>query len=659
MEAGVLSLNGFQHIISSPASFTTTPLLHSFSSKVPLRATNSLHTTTVTSTHNNGIINKMSGAVAQRPHTVPYSARQGALADIEQSSDLASALARLGELLQVQDLNIILRNFGRLRRWKDLSQFFEWMQKHGKVNGSSYSSYIKFLGEEKNLRKALETYDSISDDTIRNNVSICNSLLSCLVKNKKFEEAIDLFDRMKQHGLEPDAVTYSVLLAGCNKVKCGYSKALELVQEMENSGIQMDSVIYGTLIALCAANGQCKEAERYFVQMKGEGHSPNMFHYSSLLNAYSVDGNYQKADELIEAVKAAGLVPNKVLLTTLLKVYSRGGLFEKARELLSELETLGYAGNEMPYCLLMDALSKSGQIHEAQLVFDEMNGRKVKSDGYAHSIMISAFCRGGLLEEAKQLAGEYEATYNKYDLVMLNTILSAYCRVGDMESVMQTLRKLDQLAISPDQSTFHILIKYFCREKQYRLAYQTLQDMHNKGHEPKEELCSSLIFHLGKTGAHAEAFSVYNMLRYSKRTICKALHEKILHILIAARLLKDAYVIVKDNGRLISKPAIKKFSTAFVESGNINLINDVLKAVHSSGHKIDQEVFQMAILRYVGQPEKKELLLQLLQWMPTHGYVVDSSTRNLILKNARTYGHHFIAEILTRQHAIVRALRSC
>jgi hypothetical protein len=58
-------------------------------------------------------------------------------------------------------------------------------------------------------------------------------------------------------------------------------------------------------------------------------------------------------------------------------------------------------------------------------------------------------------------------------------------------------------------------------------------------------LCSSLMFHLGKIGAYREAFSVYNMLKYSKRTVCKSLHEKILHILVRGRLLKDAYVVVK------------------------------------------------------------------------------------------------------------------
>lgn len=50
---------------------------------------------------------------------------------------------------------------------------------------------------------------------------------------------------------------------------------------------------------------------------------------------------------------------------------------------------------------------------------------------------------------------------------------------------------------------------------------------------------------LGEAGFPSEAFSVYNMLRYSKRTVCKSLHEKVLGILVPAGLLKDAYIVVK------------------------------------------------------------------------------------------------------------------
>ncbi|KAK9096045.1 hypothetical protein Sjap_021542 [Stephania japonica] len=576
------------------------------------------------------------------------SARRAAIAELKRGPKLDSALHRLGEILELQDLNGILRYFGEQRRWQDASQLFDWMREQEKINFVSYSSFIKYMGKARNPKKALEVYNSIQDESTRNHVSICNSILSCLVKSGKFESCIELFDKMKKSGLQPDEVTYSTLLTGCINYKDGFLKALKLVQELKENGLHMDGVIYGTLLAICASNNRCDEAEAFFQKMKDEGVSPNEFHYSSLLNVYSIDGNYTKADGLVKDMKSAGLAPNKVTLTTLLKVYVRGELFEKSRELLVELERLGFAADEMPYCLLMDGLAKAGRIPEAKAIFDEIEQKGVKSDGYSHSIMISAFCRTGCLEEAKQLARDFEARYDKYDLVMLNTMLRAYCKAGEMESMMQMLKKMDEFKISPDWNTFQILIRYFCKERLYQLAYRTVVDMHSKGHQLDEEIASVLIVQLGKTGAPSEAFSVYNMLRFSKRTMCKALHEKVLKILVAGGLLKDAYVVVKDNAKRISPHSLKKFAISFMKTGNVNLINDVLKVVHSSGHRIDQEVFDVAISRYIRESEKKERLLQLLHWMRGQGYKVDSSSRNLLLKNSHLFGRHVIAETLSR-----------
>lgn len=641
---------GFHHTFNLPVA-PGQPLI--------IRASNSELTTDSTSLLSQSLHDSLNIS-AKPPKTSLISSpeRQSAVLDIQQSIDLVSALARSGGKLKVQDLNKIMRYFGELKRLQALSQVFQWMQKNGKISSSSYSSYIKLMGRNLNPTKALELYNGLQHKSMGNNVSICNSVLACLIRNGKFESSLKLFNQMKQNGLLADAITYSTLLSGCIKAKNGYAKAMELVQEMEHNGLKKDGVIYGTILAVCASNNQCGEAERYFQQMKDEGHCPNLFHYSSLLNAYSADGNHKMADELVDGMKSEGLVPNKVILTTLLKVYVRGGLFEKSRDLLSELEAMGYADDEMPYCLLMDGLAKAGHIQEAKSIFDEMMTKRVNSDGYSHSIMISAFCRGGLLDEAKKMAKEFEATYDKYDLVISNTMLCAYCRAGEMESVMQMLKKMDELAISPDWNTFHILIKYFCKQKLYLLAYRTIQDMHSKGHQPEEELCSSLIFYLGKVGAHSEAFDVYNMLRYSKRTVSRALHEKILYILIGGKRFKDAYVVAKDNTKLISKPAMKKFARAFMKLGNINLINDVLKAIHNSGFNIDEEVFRMAISRYIAVPEKKELFLQLLKWMPVQGYVVDAFTRNLILKNSDLFGRQLIAELLSKQHKVSKASRS-
>ncbi|KAG8044992.1 hypothetical protein GUJ93_ZPchr0008g13495 [Zizania palustris] len=429
------------------------------------------------------------------------------------------------------------------------------MQEHDMINIASYSSYFKYLGLSRNPARALQVYGAIQEHSTRVHVSVCNSVLGCLVKNGRFDSSFKLYDEMIREGLSPDLFTYSTLLSGCMKFKQGYTKAMELINELNSRNLQMDSVIYGTLLAICASHNCCEKAEEYFQKMKDEGHDPNLFHYSSLLNAYSENANYEKTHLLMKDLRTSGLTPNKVILTTLLKVYSKSRLFDKARELLTELEASGFTQDEMPYCILIDGLVKGGKICEAMMLFNEMKEKSVQSDGYAFSIMISALHRGA-------------------------------------------------------QMTW-----YFCKGKVYHLAYKTIEDMHTKGHQLNEELCSEIMMQLGEAGFPSEAFSVYNMLRYGKRTMCKSLHEKVLRILVPAGLLKDAYIVVKDNAEFISPHSLEKFSRSFMASGNINLINDVMKALNHSGWRISQDIFGKAIERYIQKPDKKQLLLCLLDWM--------------------------------------------
>ncbi|CAN0880812.1 Pentatricopeptide repeat-containing protein At1g10910, chloroplastic, partial [Linum grandiflorum] len=350
ISAPFFAINSFS---SSSTPFSIPPL-PSLSSAAAWRCRTSLRTaasaTATSSVEKSELPSQSTGSVRvskfRRRDTSSYLARQAAILEVENSSDMESSLERFGGVLKVQDLNVILRNLGNQKRWRDLSLLFDWMQKQGKVSDSSYSSYVKFLGKSLNPTKALEVYQGISDESRKSNVFICNSVISCLVRSGKFNTSIKLFHEMKHNGLTPDSITYSTLLAGCIKMRDSYSTALDLVQELHYKGLKMDSVMYGTLLAVCASNNRCEEAENYFNQMKDEGHSPNEFHYSSLMNAYSSGGDYMKAEGLVEEMKSSGLEPNKVILTTLLKVYARGGFFEKSRELLSRLESLGYAKDE-------------------------------------------------------------------------------------------------------------------------------------------------------------------------------------------------------------------------------------------------------------------------------------------------------------------------
>lgn len=579
---------------------------------------------------------------------LPWPQRRAAITSIQMTENLSDTLEWVGEKLQTQDLNLVLRYFGRMQKWPEVSQLFDWMKQHGKVNAASYTSFITLMGKGCQTRIALELYCNLEDEHIKSNVFVCNSMLKCLFSNGRVETAFKLFEQMKEGGLNPDIVTYSTLLAGHVKARHGYSKACKLMEDFKGTGLKFDSVMYGSLLALCASHNLDEEAETYFQQMKNEGLPANEFHYSSLLNAYAAKGKHEKAEKLIDDMKSAGLVPNKVVLTSLLKVYARSGLFEKAGELLAELDVSGQALDEMPYCLMMDGLAKAGKIHDAQKIFDEMKAKGIRSDGYSYSTMISTYSKIGNIEEVKRLEEELENIKGKYDLVVMNTLLNAYSRGRDMEYVMRTLKKMDKFKICPDRQTFSILISYFCKEKLYDLAQRTLEDMQARGHRLTEELCSSVITGLGESGRAEEAFKLYNQLKSDRHTLSKVLHEKILNILVSGRMLKEAYTVMKDNAKSISKPCLKKFVIAFAEAGNIYIVSDVFKECHSTGCKIEQDVLYVALSRYIEQGKKRELI-HLLKWMKNQRYEFASSTLNSVLKKLRESGQSDVAEMLSHE----------
>lgn len=52
----------------------------------------------------------------------------------------------------------------------------------------------------------------------------------------------------------------------------------------------------------------------------------------------------------------------------------------------------------------------------------------------------------------------------------------------------------------------------------------------------------------------------------------------------------DYFLVVideQDNAEVIPMHSLEKFAITFMKSGNINLINDVVKALHRSGYRID------------------------------------------------------------------------
>jgi pentatricopeptide repeat protein len=147
-----------------------------------------------------------------QPGKISWAERRAAILDLQTAEDVAAALSRVGDSLETMDLNAVLRQFGRLRRWEDACVLFDWMKEREKLSAPTYTSFFSVLGKAGRAERALYIFNELPVlDPVRCNVFVCNSILSTLVYNGKVDKALRLFEQMKVDGLQPDLITYSTV----------------------------------------------------------------------------------------------------------------------------------------------------------------------------------------------------------------------------------------------------------------------------------------------------------------------------------------------------------------------------------------------------------------------------------------------------------------
>ncbi|KAI9072341.1 hypothetical protein K1719_045704 [Acacia pycnantha] len=128
------------------------------------------------------------------------------------------------------------------------------------------------------------------------------------------------------------------------------SEAIEVYNKMKEEGVEPDLVTYNTLIFGLSKAGRVKEAKKFLGIMADVGHFPDEVTYTSLMNGMCREGNALGALALLEEMEAKGCSPNSCTYNTLLHGLCKSRMLDKAIELYGlmksgglKLETASYA----------------------------------------------------------------------------------------------------------------------------------------------------------------------------------------------------------------------------------------------------------------------------------------------------------------------------
>ncbi|KAK9283651.1 hypothetical protein L1049_011901 [Liquidambar formosana] len=214
----------------------------------------------------------------------------------------------------------------------------------------------------------LEMAKNIFSGMPHKNLVAWNSIISCYCRNGLSELSISLFPQIVQHGLSPDSVSITSVLAAVSSVAAllkgktvhGYQIRLEIPSDLQ---------VENALIDMYIKCGCLKYAQYIFQNMSGR----NLVTYNSMIAGYGSHGESLEAFRLFDEMKRSGITPDHVTFISLISSCSHSGLVEEGLNLFQSMREEYQIEPRMDhYVNIVDLLGRAGCLNDAHSFIKNM-----------------------------------------------------------------------------------------------------------------------------------------------------------------------------------------------------------------------------------------------------------------------------------------------
>lgn len=271
-----------------------------------------------------------------------------------------------------------------------------------------------------------------------------NSMLSGLILNEEFPEALLLFSSMAEGGVEFDEVTLVHILRTCkfyeNPAWCKSVHGVAIRREYETNELLLNCLI--------DAYGKCSHvslAQKLFDRLKIR----DTVSWSALIAGLADSGKPDEAIHVFGEMIQAGEQPNGVTMVNLLEACALSAELKRSKLAHGIAIRRGLADKVEVGTAILDIYSKSGAIESSRRVFDRIPCRNI----ITWSAMIAGYGMNGLAREALSLLVQLREEGLKPNAATSLSVLSACSHGGLVEegiSLFQSMVQEDGLNLGPE-----------------------------------------------------------------------------------------------------------------------------------------------------------------------------------------------------------------
>ncbi|MQM16206.1 hypothetical protein Taro_049161 [Colocasia esculenta] len=197
------------------------------------------------------------------------------------------------------------------------------------------------------------------------------AMVSGFAQNARPRDALTVFRRMQEEGIEADDVTLVGVISACAQLGA-IGEARWVCDILQKMGLQKNVVVGSALVDMFGKCGLIGEARQAFEAVEEK----NVYTYSAMIVALAAHGQAKDAIKLFEQmVEKTQVKPNRVTFIGVLTACSHAGMVEKGRLYFNSMEDkYGIFPSPDHYACVVDLLGRAGLLREAFELVNSMPG---------------------------------------------------------------------------------------------------------------------------------------------------------------------------------------------------------------------------------------------------------------------------------------------
>ncbi|GLU09563.1 hypothetical protein SLE2022_264160 [Rubroshorea leprosula] len=384
----------------------------------------------------------------------------------------SKSLPHSPSLLSTTSYNIMIDILAKVCQFDIAWQLIVEMDKTNiDPDSSTFMILVRRLIAAGLTRQAIRTVDDMECFVALNDEdrSFCFCyLLDTLCKYGYVKQAVEFFNKRKSQ-FRPDLKMYTILISGWCKIK-RIDMAEKFLKEMIDRGIEPNLVTFNVLL-----DGICRRAslhpderfqrtimnaERVFDEMHHRGIEPDVTSYSIVLHVYSRAHKPEVTIDKLKEMKEKGIHPTVATYTSVMKCLCSCGRIEEAEVLLGEMIRDGVSPSAATYnCFLKEYKGRKGVSAALKLYRMMKEDHLCEPSMLTYNLLLQMFLKWGEMETINEIWADLKGTLSGPDLDSYTVLIHGFCQKQRWKEACQYFVEMIERGLLPQKATFEMLYR--------------------------------------------------------------------------------------------------------------------------------------------------------------------------------------------------------